>query len=473
MDMQQLKHVAGHVRGLLDQSNQPIGHSVALDLVASIPGLRNWTEVKAFPDRVATAALDLTSAGRLAIRLNKRFALDIQAPDLLAAISSGVAACAATAACVLCSTLFTKANVSKEHLILNAIGGRRKITGFLCRSCNSSTGQGWDAALAEQLNPLSLILGIQRERGTPPSQKFKTTTGEELELSHDGTLRPAKPHFSETKTESGTVQLQIMARTMVEAKHILGGVKRKYPQIDLEEVLKNLKPESRYPDGLMHFSLGVGGVKAGRSIVKSALALAVDAGVNPEDCDGALAYLANDAAEACFGFYYERDLVRNRPERTALHCVAVRGDPSSGQLLGYVEFYGVHRMVVSLSDRYHGEPLYNCYAVDPIAGTELKLDVDLALSAEDVAATYRYEKIPKGSIEKAFEQVIPIGLEKSYQREKERVIDDAIDYAFKNCGAKLGEVLTPEHVRRLARLITEKMQPFLLQHISSRQRRRG
>lgn len=83
MDQQQLKLLAGRVRGLLEQKNHPIGHSASLDLIAALPGLRNWPEVQAFPDRVAKCELDDQSASRLAFRLNKRFGIEIAARALL------------------------------------------------------------------------------------------------------------------------------------------------------------------------------------------------------------------------------------------------------------------------------------------------------------------------------------------------------------------------------------------------------
>ena len=77
MDVPQLKLLAGRVGGLLQQTSSLIGHSPALDLVAALPGLRSWPEVMAFPDRVAACELDATSAGRLAFRLKKKFALEL------------------------------------------------------------------------------------------------------------------------------------------------------------------------------------------------------------------------------------------------------------------------------------------------------------------------------------------------------------------------------------------------------------
>src|SRR4051794_18006857 len=71
MDVQQLKLLAGRLRGVLEQHDRPIAHGQALDLIAALPGLRNWPEVAAFPDRVAACQLDLAGAGRLAHRLKR------------------------------------------------------------------------------------------------------------------------------------------------------------------------------------------------------------------------------------------------------------------------------------------------------------------------------------------------------------------------------------------------------------------
>lgn len=87
MDVPQLKLLAGLVRGLLEQHNVPIGHSQSLDLIADLPGLRNWPEVNAFPDRVAACELNGGTAARLAHRLRSRHNLELTAQELVAALS--------------------------------------------------------------------------------------------------------------------------------------------------------------------------------------------------------------------------------------------------------------------------------------------------------------------------------------------------------------------------------------------------
>lgn len=87
MDIPQLKLLAGRVRGQLQQSSCSIGHSQALDLIAALPGLRNWPEVMAFPERVVACALDTTSVSRLAYRINKKFSMEVGPRELLVSLA--------------------------------------------------------------------------------------------------------------------------------------------------------------------------------------------------------------------------------------------------------------------------------------------------------------------------------------------------------------------------------------------------
>jgi hypothetical protein len=77
MDIQQLKLLAGTIRALLQQAGIPIGHNESLEVAAALPGLRNWPEVTAFPDKVAAFDLGIAAASRLARRLQTRYHLDL------------------------------------------------------------------------------------------------------------------------------------------------------------------------------------------------------------------------------------------------------------------------------------------------------------------------------------------------------------------------------------------------------------
>lgn len=370
-----------------------------------------------------------------------------------------------TKECAICDVCITDINDTNEHVLPNAIGGRKKIKGFICRSCNSKSGENWDAELAKQFNSFSLFFNINRERGDVPSQILNTIGGESYRVHPEGSMSITKPVLEERQIENG-VEINLSARDMREARQMLNGLKKKYPQIDPELVLKNAQPVSRYLDDYLHVSSGFGGHDVGRSLVKSALAIAVNAGVLAKSCENARNYLITEDTAACFGYYYERDLILNRPDGVVFHCVAVKGNPETKLLLGYVELFGFFRVVICLSENYSGLELHNSYSIDPISGKELGLNLDMSLSHDEIKAAYRYEKIPEGAIKAAMDRVMPLAMAAAFEKEKDRVLTAAVEYAFANCGVAEGEIIPPDKAKLLTGLIMEKLMPFLIRHIA-------
>ena len=245
---------------------------------------------------------------------------------------------------------------SAEHLIPNAIGGRRKVMGFICRECNSSAGETWDAEVARQLLWLSLMVGVSRERGQLPSLKVITTADERLTIRSDGSLALSDPSFKEAQLAEGRTSYRIQARSMNEAQRMMEGLKRKHPEIDVDSLLAQAEVAETYPRGAIRHDFEFGGELGGRSIVKSCMALAFDSGIDWAVCEPGLNYLRKNNAPACFGYYQERDLVAQRVEGVPLHCVAVRANPESGLVLAYAEYFGIHRIVACLGENYEGRP---------------------------------------------------------------------------------------------------------------------
>ena len=60
--------------------------------------------------------------------------------------------------CVLCDTELIGEAQSREHVIPESLGGRKRTSMALCRQCNSTTGHEWDAELERQLRGFSLIV---------------------------------------------------------------------------------------------------------------------------------------------------------------------------------------------------------------------------------------------------------------------------------------------------------------------------
>lgn len=363
--------------------------------------------------------------------------------------------------CAICETEINNENDSKEHLIPNAIGGRRKISGFICEACNKSTGNRWDAKLVKRLNSLCLLWGISRQRGEVPSQSFKTTAGEKIIFDNDGRMTFEKPTCSVVPLDSGNkLKINISASSHSTVKEMFKGIKKKYPEFNFDALPKNITLQEHYLSGKLPVDLSIGGHPENRSIVKSVLAWAVSSGVPVELCVEANNYLKRENSEPCLGFFYDFDLIKNRPEGVPLHCISIKGCHKTKQLIGYIEYFGFYRYVLCLSDFYEGKDMSNTYALNPITGEEIKLDIELNLTNSEIRKAYNLENIPMQLFQKAltsYAYQIQMNL---YEKERIRVIDDALKYALKNCGAKESDFLTIEYANKITELVMEKIKPY-------------
>ena len=370
-----------------------------------------------------------------------------------------------------CGNRITEDTSTKEHVVPNAIGGRKRVTGFICNSCNNKIGAVWDAELARQLNPLGLLLGIRRQRGELPSQVFSTSSGGQVRLLADGKRTIAEPSH-EITTDDDSTHIRIHARTMRELRSLINGMRRKYPSLrnrSLDDLMSTAKVASHYSSEWTEFNLEIGGARAGRSLVKSAVALVHDTGVDPNRCDLALEYLLNEGAEPCFGYYYDadHDLVINRPVARPFHCVYVEGNSNTGTILAYVELYSLYRLVLCLSASYSGRAFANAYAIDPVKGEDLDLNVDLDLPISDICSAYNYEKYDEGVRKAAANSLFEYIETACFDRALDRNIREAVEVAFAKCDAEPGEYLNDEQLQQLIGDVMQEVTPFI-QHNSAR-----
>ncbi|MBE7197827.1 MAG: HNH endonuclease [Parafilimonas terrae] len=373
--------------------------------------------------------------------------------------------------CLLCPAEITAANDSAEHLIPNAIGGRRKVSGLLCKTCNSETGRSWDAALGDQLLPLTLLFDVSRQRKSAErSLAVTTTAGERITIGPGGKLTLSAPAIDRTPVGESQTSYRLVARTMEEARQMVQGLKRKHPEIDVEAALKQAQAVETYLQGTVCHDLGFGGELAGRSVVKSCLAMAFSSGIPIASCEAGVKYLLDADAEPCFGFHQRRELVTGRVAGTPFHCLAVRANPQSGLVLAYAEYFGCRRVVACLGERYDGPSIEMAYAIDPRDGREIPLSVDLPFDPSEVRQIYDYEHACPEFEEQAIGSVIAPVIDQSREAEYERVRRNAWIGALEACGAKAGDELTDALRLRLSREIAERITPFLLNQISPTQR---
>ena len=374
-------------------------------------------------------------------------------------------ACQTQQECALCQDALTSSNGCREHIIPNAIGGRRTVLGFICAECNHSTGATWDAALAHQLHYFSLTLGISRQHGSVPPLTLSTVGGTRIRINRDGTRMPVEPSIRET-TDGSATHLEISVADTRELRRTLMGLCRRYPQLrqaDIEQAVEGARDGSYYSSDPMEVSVALGGAEAGRSLVKSAMALIFDAGVDPCRADLALDYLSNDDAEPCFRFFYGRDLVVERPARV-IHVVHVRGCSDDGILIGYIELYGLLRIVLCLSETYGGDDFDHTYAIDPITGQEADVTIELDMPVSEIRETYSAQ--PNiAAMSGAVSDTLTVAQEIDRHRGMNRAITRAVDNAFDSSGTEEGDVLSDEQARRLIEDISEGLMPFIIHNL--------
>lgn len=185
--------------------------------------------------------------------------------------------------CYNCKTELTESNKSKEHIILNALGGRLKSSDLLCIKCNSDMGSSCDGVLAKQFALISAILDISRERKEIPIIKGgKLKDGTEVNLLNGNTPRLANPKLESRKIEGG-VEYKIVARDEKEMQQLLSSIKKNHPLFDIDKAMdsaKNKKSSLKQP---ITYQQVFGGVEAFRSIAKTAINYYIYRKGNPEN----------------------------------------------------------------------------------------------------------------------------------------------------------------------------------------------
>ena len=361
--------------------------------------------------------------------------------------------------CALCGRVLTDATASREHIFPNAIGGRRIVKNFICVDCNSSTGTKWDSELVTQFRQLCTLLDINRGRGRNRGFPIETLGGRQLVMRSDGSMTIAKPVVKQRKLNDRT-EISIQARSISEFKDIVTGLKKKYPQIDVEEMLQRATSVRDYSEDPLEMSLDLGGDIAGLSVIKTCLACAYDAGLSIDDCEHARNYLLG-SGETCFGYFNEVDLVKNRPQNAVVHCVHLFGDPETRHLFAYVEYFGVVRIVACLSSNYDGPGVCQGYAIDPVAGNELDLEVDLRIAPKDLPDIYSRKRLDYEVLRRSMDTAMRIWSRRDVEGAIESAIEDAWTFACSECGVQVGDPVSDEKAARIARLFSNRLAPFL------------
>lgn len=244
--------------------------------------------------------------------------------------------------CRLCAGDLTSGNDSEAHIIPNALGGRLKPKGILCRTCNTNLDELADNALIEAFGDWPTLLDIPRDRGKNPPKRLKTRDGKKVRVEPSGSVTRVDVLYDVIPIEDGHT-VMIGAGDMTTFRHLLQRVAKQFPQFDPSAAEQFAKKEGIQDDDELKMSLDFspeavfGGIitaiwlflilKTGHVFMDRARL--VDVIKQMQSKGGTFRYCV-DGLPGLQG-----------PDLPLSHKIIVRSVSSTGELIAYVEILGV------------------------------------------------------------------------------------------------------------------------------------
>lgn len=176
--------------------------------------------------------------------------------------------------CILCSSELPRKNKT-EHILLNALGGKKTSTRLICASCNSRMGNGPDKELADSVAAIRSVSGFRSGDDKPPPTLKNVLIGPYGADIRDGKISPfIKNPLKIKKLEEGLSQIEIKATTRQQLESLLesGFEQLKVPSEKRDELrrqfLDGAKIEHK-PAPPFELKLSFGSTGALRSMAKS------------------------------------------------------------------------------------------------------------------------------------------------------------------------------------------------------------
>ncbi|MBB3185920.1 HNH endonuclease [Microbacter margulisiae] len=373
------------------------------------------------------------------------------------------------AKCYKCEVELTSDNESEEHIILNACGGRLKPKNLLCKTCNSGFGDSCDKILADSTNDLSNLLLIKRHRGEPQSIKGKlTSTGEDYYIQYGGDPMMSKPIISEV-VDGEKVELSITARNEKEYKQILKGLKRKYPQLNIEEAIKTAEYKKEYLDDTIHFQSTIGGKEVFRSITKSAINYFIYKGGDRKYIVHLFDYLDEKEDLDIVWMHYPENTIYAPVESEVSHVIRVIGNPNEKILFAYIELFNVHNFIIKLNENYDGVPMDETYTFDLIEIKEIIRVIPLNYTRGQLLDLFENkDDKPFLKVQKRFERVVGLAMKRQSSNHNQELISRAINNSLGKYPE--GTIITKEMIDELVKDTMKEITPMILHQLKRKNR---
>lgn len=278
--------------------------------------------------------------------------------------------------CIITDEELTRENDSKAHVIPSALGGRLKPLGILSKDANGLLGDKIDLPLIQAFQSLMTLLDGARDRGQNQPVRMSDASGRTYVVEFGEPLKLAKPDYREEQVDDGTA-FHIDARNLKELRTLLGRVKAKHPEFDIDEAIKHAVTVRNWPDGMLRGQLQIGPRVVFPALFVSASIFAVHQGYPPHPIlrDYVSRFDPDDPEMPPGTFYF----IPPRPWISApgevTHIVALLASADRQEMLVYFELFNAAPVGILLP--YAGtEDARATYAVDVLTGAEVQAVID-------------------------------------------------------------------------------------------------
>lgn len=360
--------------------------------------------------------------------------------------------------CYLCDDLFTEKNRSKEHIFLNAIGEHLKPSDLLCKTCNSKLGETADAELAKQLTFLSSFLQIKRDKGeNQPIKGGESKDGTKYNLIDGSKPMPSNPIF-ERSEDNGNINISVTARSEEEMMNMLKGLKKEFPQLDLENIKKHFQYKEEYLDEPLSFRTTIGGDLAFRSLVKTTVNFYVFRVREKTQVEHLFEYLKNKEELKICKHYNVNKIKYKKEPGEVIHLINLIGNKREKTLFCHIELFSTYSFVIMLSDNYQGKNINENYAFNVFTGKEVKKTVQFKFTKPEFEKLTGFTTNDFSAVKLKLNRVMNIGNKIHVQNEISRISSRAVDKVFNK--HKNEPVFTPEMADDLSKEVAEAYVKF-------------
>ena len=278
--------------------------------------------------------------------------------------------------CIVTGEPITLGNNSRAHVIPSALGGRLKPWDILSKNGNGLLGDKVDLPLIQAFQALMTLLNGTRDRGKNQPVRMTDANSRTYNLDFGEPLKLATFDYQEKPVDDGTA-FHIDARNLKELRTLLGRIKAKYPEFEIEEAMTHAVMVRSWPDGMLKNQLQIGPRVTFPALFASASIFAVYHGYSPHpELRKFIARFDPDEPEMppdTFYFNPSRSWISAPGEVT--HTVALLGSAERQEMLVYFELFNALAVAVLLP--YAGsEDAHATYAVDVLTGAEVQASID-------------------------------------------------------------------------------------------------